>query len=227
MGWTYYDYHGSPKTRDDERTEIVRLYTVFVPDAPYTAECLMASKVGSVWYLAVRLAPKPGHDASGLPLRGYVTDVSGAIVYAGIALTRRQDGEWGYKDLCETMGPHDAGAPLKLLALLSSLDPEADAYAGAWRERVRAAHAANRARPKVRAGDVIELDEPIEFTGGLTVWRFQAFEHRRSLHSRARILYRTLDTQYHHTVRIGSKAMQQRGGRLVAPEDVAPAETDA
>jgi hypothetical protein len=226
MGWTVYDSDHSPKTREDERAEIVRLYTSLVDTAPCTAECLMASKVRSVWYLAIRLAPKPGHDVADVARRGYVPDASGAIVYAGIVLTSRNDGEWGYKDLCESMGPHDAEAPLKLLELLSPLDPEADTYAGAWRDRVRAAHAARRARLKVRAGDVIEFDEPIAFTGGLTARQFQAFEYRRSALSRAQILYRTLGTQHHHTVRMSAKAVQQRGGRLVAADDAASTGTD-
>lgn len=219
MGWTVYDAGYSPQTREDERAEIVRLYTSLVGTAPYTAECLMASKVGSVWYLAIRLVPKPGHDGSGLPLRGYVPDRAGAIVYAGIVLTSRRDGEWGYKDLSESMGPHEAAAPLKLLALLSPVDPEADTYAGAWRGRVRATHEARRARLKVRAGDVIEFDAPVAFAGGLTAWRFQAFEHRRSARGRAQILYRTLDTPHPHTVRMNATAMQQRGARLVGRAD--------
>ena len=67
MGWTTYAAYGSPKTREEERSEIVRLYTSLVESAPYTAECLMASKVGSVWYLAIRLTPKPGEAIAERP----------------------------------------------------------------------------------------------------------------------------------------------------------------
>ena len=122
MGWTSYAAYCSPKIREEEHADIERLYTSLVESAPYTAECLMASKVGRVWYLAVRLTPKPGVPLAEPPMRGHVPDATGAIVYAGVVLTSRQDGEWGYKDLCESMGPYEASAPLKLLDLLSPLD---------------------------------------------------------------------------------------------------------
>ena len=218
MGWTCYSRWTSPKTRAEERAEIVRLYTDLVPEAAYTAECLMASKVGSAWYVAIRLIPN-GAAADVLPLRGYVPDATGAIVYAGVILTSRKDGEWGYKDMCETMGPHEAQAPAKLLALLSPLDPEVESYAKAWRERVAAHYAAKRARPKVRSGDVVEFAEPIEFTGGLVARRFRAFAYRRHPGGRAQILFSTLDTEHAHTVRMSAKAIQGRGGRVV-PADV-------
>ena len=163
----------------------------------------MTSKVGSVWYLAIRLTPKAdGHSSADPPMRGYVPDALGRIVYAGVVLTSRQDGEWGYKDLCESMGPHEAGAPLKLLSLLSPLDPEAGHYAQGWRDKVRATHEAKRSRLKVRAGDVIEFPQPVELSGGLKSRRFEAFAYHRNTRSRAQILYRTLDTRHAHTVRM-------------------------
>ena len=216
MGWTTYAAYRSPKTREEERGEVIDLYTDSVSDAPYAAECLMASKVGSTWYLAIRLTPKPGRETPPLLMRGYVPDAVGAIVYAGIVLTSRRDGEWGYKDMCETMGPHEAAAPLKLLDLLSPLDPEVETYANGWRARVAAHHAARRARPSVRPGDMVEFDEAIEFTGGLKARRFRAYAYRRHPGARARILYSTLDTKHAHTVRMSAKAIQARGGRIVA-----------
>lgn len=194
---------------------------------PYTAECLIASKVGSVWYLAIRLTPKPGQEVAEPPMRGYVPDDTGRIVYAGVVLTSRRDGEWGYKDLCETMGPHEAQAPLKLLDLLSPLDPETGRYAQGWRDKVRATHEARRGRLKVRAGDVIEFDAPIEFSGGLKFRRFEASAYHRTVRSRAQILYRTLDTVHAHTVRMGPKVLQERGARLVGRAEDAKAPADA
>ena len=227
MGWTYYAAYCAPKTRTDERAEIERLYTNLVESAPYTAECLMASKVGRVWYLAIRLTPKPDVQLAEPIVRGYVPDDMGRIVYAGVVLTARQGGEWGYKDLCEAMGPHEAGAPLKLLALLSPLDPETDRCAQAWRDNVRATHEAKRKQLRSRPGDIVEFDHPVEFSGGLKARRFEAFEYRRNVRSRAQILYRTLDTKHHHIVRMGPKAMQERGARLVARAEDASAPADA
>jgi hypothetical protein len=226
MGWTTYAAYCSPKTREEERGEVIDLYTDLAPDAPYAAECLMASKVGSVWYLAVRLTQKPGRQPSEPLMRGCVPDAAGAIVYAGIVLTSRRNGEWGYKAMCETMGPHEAAAPLKLLDLLSPLDSQVETFAAAWRERVAANHAARRVRPKVRPGDVVEFDVAVEFTGGLKVRRFRAYAYRRHPGARARILYETLDTRHAHTVRMSAKAIQDRGGRVVAQGEDATAPAD-
>ena len=227
MGWTTYAAYCSPKTREEERAEIERLYTSLVESAPYTAECLMASKVGQrlVSGDPPHAEARPGdRRAAHARLRARCP---GRIVYAGVVLTSRRDGEWGYKDLCETMGPHEAQAPLKLLDLLSPLDPEAGRYARGWREKVRAHHAAKRDRLKVRAGDVIEFDAPVVFSGGLTARRFEAFEYRRNAGSRAQLLYRTLDTKHQHTVRMGPKALQDRGARLVGRAEDAKAPADA
>ena len=220
MGWTTYARRNAPKDRAAERAEIIRIFTAYSA-ASFTATCLMASKVGRAWYLAIRLAPNPGETLPEGHHAGYVRNVEGAITFAAVALTSRSDSAWGYKGLSESMGPFEAAAPLKLLALLSPLDPAADRYAQAWRDKVRAVHEARRARLTVRAGDVIEVDEPIAFTGGLTARRFEAFEHRRSSRSRAQLLYRTLDTQQAHTVRLTATVLRERGARLAAPEEVA------
>ena len=227
MGWTSYSRWNSPTTREEERAEIIRLYTTLVEQAPYTAECLMASKVGSTWYVAIRLTPKPGREIAGPVMSGCVPDENGAITYAGVILTNRHGGEWGYKDMCEAMGPIQAEAPLKLLSLLSPLDPETDRHAQAWRDTVRATHEAKRKQLRVRPGDVIEFDHPVEFSGGLKSRRLMAFAYRRNARSRAQILYRTLDTKHAHTVRMGPKAMRDRGARLVARAEDAGAPAGA
>ena len=216
MGWTSYARYNSPKTRAEERAEIVRLYTSLVPEAPYTAECLMASKVGSAWYLAIRLVPKPGEAIAGPVLRGYLPDATGAVTYAGVILTGRHDGEWGYKDMSESMGPSQAEAPLKLLALLSPLDPQAETYAARWRERVTAHHAARRGRARIAPGDRFEVETPFDFSGGVRAARFEAF---RSAYPgrRATTLYRTLDTPTVQIVRIPQKTLHAAKPRLLEP----------
>ena len=217
MGWTSYARYNSPKTRAEERAEIIRLYTSLVPDAPYTAECLMASKVGTTWYVAIRLVPKPGAEIDGPVLRGYLPDGAGSLVYAGVILTGRHDGEWGYKDMSESMGPSQAEAPLKLMALLSPLDPEADTYARGWRERVAAHHAARRGLTRIAPGDRFEVETPFEFSSGLRAARFEAF---RSAYPgrRATTLFRTLDTPTPCVVRIPQKALHAARPRLLEAE---------
>ena len=130
MGWTCYSAWNSPKSRAEEGAEIVRIYTALVPEATCTAECLMASKAGSTWYLAIRLAPKPGMDIAASIIASYVPAGDGSITYAGVALTNRHRGEWGYKSMCETMGPCQADAPLALLSVLSPLAEGEGGYAG-------------------------------------------------------------------------------------------------
>jgi hypothetical protein len=208
----------SPATREDERAELIRIYTTLVPEAQHTAECLMASKVGSVWYLAIRLTPKPDCASDAPIMAAYVPDETGAIVYAGVVLTSRQNGEWGYKDMCETMGPCEATAPLKLLDLLSPLDPEKESYAQNWRDRVRAHHATRRTRLQLRDGDIIEFDEPAQFSNGVTARRFKAFTYRTSARGRAQMYFETLDTPHSRTVRMSLQAMRDRGARLIAPD---------
>jgi hypothetical protein len=62
-------------------------------------------------------------------------------------------GEWGYKGMDETMGPVYYDCPLSLLELVG--DP-IGSYAVAWREKVRAYHAAKKAKRTLHAGDAVE-----------------------------------------------------------------------
>lgn len=65
---------------------------------------------------------------------------------------------WGYKDLCESMGPCEVDCPL---AFLDMVPPPDSKYAEGWREKVRAHHAATARRRKLRTqvkpGDVVEV----------------------------------------------------------------------
>ena len=221
MGWTSYSRWSSPGTREEERAEIVRLHTTLIDTAPYTAECLMASKVGRAWYLAIRLAPKPGADMPDHVVSGYMPDAAGAVTYAGVVLTDRCRGEWGYKSLCETMGPTRAEAPLALLELLSPLDEDKASHAPGWRERVAAHHAARRVRVTIRLGDRFETETPFRFGahdgGTFEARRFETFrEERRG--RRARTLYCTLDTSWPQVVAIPLRALHAAGPRLLEPE---------
>lgn len=59
---------------------------------------------------------------------------------------------WGWKDLSEDMGPVEVNCPLSYLDAAS----EPEGYAIEWRERVRAYHAARKARPTPAPGSVVE-----------------------------------------------------------------------
>ncbi len=217
MGWTIYDRAHSPADRDAERAEIVRIFTSYSDAATFTASCPMASKVGSTWYLAIRLAPKPGEALSERHTTGYTPDASGAVTFAAVALTSRLHGEWGYKDLCESMGPYEAAAPMRLIGLLSPLVDGREDHAADWRRRVAEGHARRRGRFKVSPGNRIEVDRALAFGGPrpFSARRFEAFSHRAPGRRRARTLFRTLDTPTEQIVAIGLNTLVAANARPI------------
>lgn len=153
MGWTVHYRHNSPQGHAAEKAEIVNLFTP-AENSGVTFDVLQASKVGSVWYVAVRMT-----GANPAP---YIADADGSFVFCAVILTSRKNGEWGYKDMTETMGPVESKAPASILAKLSPLDDSDRAtYAREWRARCRA----YAARVKPRHGDRVKLAEPVPFTG--------------------------------------------------------------
>ena len=76
-----------------------------------------------------------------------------------IGLDKMQSGYpdhgWGYKDMCESMGPVEVNCPLGFLDLVPE-PPEP--YGPGWRERVRAYHAERNARRRnpPKAGDMVK-----------------------------------------------------------------------
>lgn len=147
MGWT-----GYPVAPRDPAAEIERLCT-FETDARRSAP-VMTRRSGSTFYVAVRAEPK---TPDAVPA-GYQTDESGAYVFAAVFETRRERGEWLYKDMDETMGPTLWGAPL---ALIDALSPTTDPSALAWRQKCR--DYAALARRRLSDGDVIRFAEPVRF----------------------------------------------------------------
>lgn len=157
MGWLIYNQ--APACIRDE---IARLCSG--EDEARKSHPILISKIGTVWYAAVRTETKTGRSETGLcPFGDYVTDATGGYVFAAIFLTTSKGGDWGYKSMGETCGPadHAAHAPEKLLALLSETTSE---YARNWRERCRKNAALQRRT--LKHGDVIRLDEPLRFTDG-------------------------------------------------------------
>lgn len=106
MGSTFYSAANSPVTYADEKREVSDVY-----ENNGKNEILQISKVGSVWYLAVKVKE------------------SGAV-FGGVCITYRSQGEWGYKALDENVGPSYYDAPASLLKKLS---PTTDKWAIDWR----------------------------------------------------------------------------------------------
>ncbi|RVT38266.1 DUF6927 domain-containing protein [Sphingobium algorifonticola] len=102
-------------------------------------------------------------------------------VFAVVCLVRwnprSKDGhQFGYKDMSENMGPHEADCPAHILELLS---PTANDYARDWRARCRANLAA-RSR-KLADGDRILFPAPITFTDGHEAQEFVVCKRGRSI----------------------------------------------
>lgn len=68
---------------------------------------------------------------------------------------------WGYKAVCESMGPAEVDCPLYMLDAAPVADSE---YAGHWRERVRAHHKARADRDRIIRS--LALGDRVVFTDG-------------------------------------------------------------
>ena len=114
-------------------------------------------------------------------------------VWAAVCLVKYnpRDSEgyiFGYKDMTESMGPCEAECPESILDLLTPTDNH---YAREWRARCRENAAARRAllsRPSPRPGQFIVFEQPMLFSDGCRLDRFEVVGHpnrRRSLLFRA------------------------------------------
>lgn len=134
MGWTVLYRSNSPKNYAEEK-KIIR--DLFQPADKL--EVVQMSKKGSVWYVAVRnlvMEDKP--------------------VSAVVIKTSTQNGEFGYKDMDETMHPYYYDAPISLINKLTPTDNE---NANEWRNNVRQKHeAAKTLNKKVRLENGMVID---------------------------------------------------------------------
>jgi len=110
MGATFYSAYNSPQTYEQEKKEIERIYSNGDRN-----EILQTSKVGRIWYLAVKV-------------------IDSGEVFAGVCITYRSKGEWGYKSMTEHSWPYYYDAPQSLLNKLTVTDSE-DALK--WRQLCR------------------------------------------------------------------------------------------
>lgn len=92
-------------------------------------------------------------------------------VWALVVLTQRSSGyyNFSYKEMSESMGPNEVGAPAKVL---DALTPTEDQYALEWRQECREQLAKRAAAKKVKAGTVIEFEQPVKFSDGFEYSRF-------------------------------------------------------
>lgn len=75
------------------------------------------------------------------------------VVFALAAMMHyTRDGDWGYKDMGEEMGPNIDNCPASILSLLTPTKYE---YANEWRARCAAKHARRKAAACLTAGRVV------------------------------------------------------------------------
>lgn len=138
---------------------------------------------GSTRGLRVVASSCPGNRVYYAAVQSITNGIPGDI-FAVICLvkwiTRSRTGEqFGYKDMDESMGPHDADCPANILDLLTTTDKE---YALDWRRRC-VASLRMRSR-KVRNGDRVRLASPVAFTDGATRDEFIVEKRGRNLRLR-------------------------------------------
>lgn len=163
MGWLYMrdlGRFGSPRAYLDDQFTYVR--------ENHRLTMLRSSMVGRTYYAACERLEADGARE----------------VFAVICLTRESSGArdgctFGYKDMTETMGPHESACPASILDLLTATE---STFAIAWRERCRANLATQRlrnARPTPRPGQTVVLDEPLRFSDGRERDRFEVIANPR------------------------------------------------
>jgi hypothetical protein len=103
--------------------------------------------------------------------------------------TRKDHGGWGYRLDEENVGPELARAPKSLIDLLS---PTSSDWANRWRKRC-IENAARRAR-QLKDGDVIRLEEALEFNDGRKRRIFKVILEKPPGYTRARTVFRCVET---------------------------------
>jgi hypothetical protein len=135
MGWTFSLF--------SNRADLIQQRSQSVTQSDGTRwECLRHAAVGNVLWTVWEVTP-----AAPVPPRAYKPPYR----YIGcdlLASGGKQSG-WGYKDMCESMGPCYYTCPLSYL----DMAPVANAE---WRDSVRAWHAARNRQ--VAIGDVLTLE---------------------------------------------------------------------
>lgn len=104
-------------------------------------------------------------------------------IFAAVMLIDQSGGEFGYKDMDESMGPVQSDCPARILNLLTPLEDieritgRSQGYAVEWRKRCRDNLAAKRPPKlpvKITEGTVATWPTPLKFGDGVERTRFTA-----------------------------------------------------
>lgn len=176
MGWTFMNRPAGTVE------EIVRQHVLSFSHVPeeQRPEIVATARNGNCLAFALRL-PVPYLDANQFFREVYTPANDGTITAAAVILVRCPAGQFGYKDMTETMGPYETVGPA-FLTHLSPIRPDATSdsaqWARDWRERCRTAASAKatarRAAAKVTAGTRLRFPEPLTFKSGAKYSEFVA-----------------------------------------------------
>lgn len=178
MGWLF-----NNRVPADIRAEIERLCTH--GDEERSTRPIRVSRDGTIWTVAVEMTVKPGSEIPD----GYESDDNGKFVFGAVFRTRKDHGGWGYRLDEENVGPEFARAPKTLINLLS---PTSSDWANRWRRRC-IENAGKRAR-RLKDGDVIKLEEALEFNDGRKRRHFKVIIERPQGYTRARTVFQCVET---------------------------------
>jgi len=117
--------------------------------------------------------------------RATVLATATTYVFAAVFLFKNnRSAGFGYKDMTESMGPHECDCPDRIMQLLSPVEDIPDpSYSADWRARVAARKAQRKqARKSVDAvaiGDVVRLGSEVAFRGGVRAQAFRMIDQRK------------------------------------------------
>ncbi|VVT33725.1 MULTISPECIES: DUF6927 domain-containing protein [unclassified Roseovarius] len=178
MGWLF-----NNRVPSNIRAEIERLCTH--DDEERSTRTVRICRDGSIWTVAVEMTVKNGSEVPD----GYQSDENGKFTFGAVFRTRKEYGGWGYRLDEETVGPEFARAPKSLIDLLS---PTTSDWANRWRRRCLE-NAARRAR-RFKDGDVIKLEEALEFNDGRKRLLFRVIREKPPGYTRARTVFQCVET---------------------------------
>lgn len=107
-------------------------------------------------------------DAAIVNVREYYAAVKSLVtgeVFGLVVLIEMKDGEFGWKDMDETMGPYYHNCPARIL---DKLTPTDNAYAQLWRSNCRKVLEMKTRAKTLKTGDVIKFKMPLKFNNGNT-----------------------------------------------------------
>lgn len=178
MGWLF-----NNRVPADIRAEIDRLCTHDYEER--STRPVRICRDGSIWTVAVEMTLQKGVE----PPEDYKPDENGKFTFGAVFRTRKDHDGWGYRLDEENVGPEFARAPKSLIDILS---PTSSVSADRWRKRCLE-NAARRAR-RLKDGDVIRLDQALEFGDGRTRRHFTVIIEKPPGYTRARTVFQCVET---------------------------------